>query len=209
MTVVDGKDQDALAISDYRWIIEEDRTFYIDPVHDNHRQQFRQPAASFHLWDEFPHQLHAGGGDGLHGAAVLRIGPDVSGSSTGTHVPAVCDVGNGVCRTDAHNRRRCNPSQVIWIRPSATTSRFCRVTRPTRSTPESRQGGHGMGGCTDRRWTDSVTVMVEPTPLPPAKLSVFVFEDDFPLNGEHDAGGGVDVLVAQRARPGRLQHHPL
>ena len=27
-----------------------------------------------------------------------------------------------------------------------------------------------------------------------AKLSVFVFEDDHPLNGEHDAGGGIDVL---------------
>ena len=24
---------------------------------------------------------------------------------------------------------------------------------------------------------------------------MFVFEDDFPLNGEHDAGGGVDVLA--------------
>ena len=29
----------------------------------------------------------------------------------------------------------------------------------------------------------------------PAKISVFVFEDDFPLNGENDAGGGVDVLA--------------
>ena len=28
-----------------------------------------------------------------------------------------------------------------------------------------------------------------------AKVSAFVFEDDFPLNGEHDAGGGVDVLA--------------
>jgi len=34
-----------------------------------------------------------------------------------------------------------------------------------------------------------VTVISEPSPYPPAKLSVFVFEDDFPLNGEHDAGG--------------------
>ncbi len=31
-------------------------------------------------------------------------------------------------------------------------------------------------------------------PYPPAKLSVFVFEDDFPLNGEQDGGGGIDVL---------------
>ena len=41
----------------------------------------------------------------------------------------------------------------------------------------------------------TVSVIVEPTPLPPSKLTVFVFEDDFPLNGEQDAGGGVDVLA--------------
>jgi hypothetical protein len=41
-----------------------------------------------------------------------------------------------------------------------------------------------------------VTVKVLPTPLPTAKLSVFVFEDDFPLNGEQDGGGGTDVVGA-------------
>ena len=34
-------------------------------------------------------------------------------------------------------------------------------------------------------------MLTQPTPLPTAKLSVFVFEDDFPLNGENDAGGQV------------------
>ena len=37
-------------------------------------------------------------------------------------------------------------------------------------------------------------MLAQPTPYPPSKLSVFVFEDDFPLNGEQDGGGGVDVL---------------
>ena len=32
-------------------------------------------------------------------------------------------------------------------------------------------------------------------PYPTAKISVFVFEDDNPLNGENDTGGGVDVLA--------------
>src|SRR5947209_14050411 len=40
----------------------------------------------------------------------------------------------------------------------------------------------------------SVTILAQPTPFPPSKLSVFVFEDDFPLNGEQDGGGGIDVL---------------
>ena len=33
-------------------------------------------------------------------------------------------------------------------------------------------------------------MLVLPTPLPTGKLSVIVFEDDFPLNGEQDGGGG-------------------
>ena len=36
---------------------------------------------------------------------------------------------------------------------------------------------------------------------------MFVFEDDFPLNGEQDGGGGVDVLSPERAGPGRLPDH--
>ena len=52
----------------------------------------------------------------------------------------------------------------------------------------------GMGGAPIAA-ADSVTDLYAATPFPPSKLSVFVFEDDFPLNGEQDAGGGVDVLA--------------
>ena len=51
-----------------------------------------------------------------------------------------------------------------------------------------------MGGAPIAAGQTAVTVLAQPTPFPPAKLSVFVFEDDFPLNGEQDGGGGVDVL---------------
>src|SRR5438876_8675934 len=45
----------------------------------------------------------------------------------------------------------------------------------------------------------SLTVLTQPDPYPPSKLSVFVFQDDFPLNGEHDGGGSVDVLAPNEA----------
>ena len=51
-----------------------------------------------------------------------------------------------------------------------------------------------MGGAPIAAGQTAVTVLAQPTPFPPSKLSVFVFEDDFPLNGEQDGGGGVDVL---------------
>src|SRR5260370_12733711 len=56
--------------------------------------------------------------------------------------------------------------------------------------------GHSMGGAPIAPGQTSVTVLVQGDPFPTAKLSVSVFEDDFPLNGEQDSGGGVDVLAS-------------
>ncbi len=52
-----------------------------------------------------------------------------------------------------------------------------------------------MGGAQIAPGQTTVTVIVEPESQPAAKVSAFVFEDDHPLNGEHDASGGVDVLA--------------
>jgi hypothetical protein len=62
--------------------------------------------------------------------------------------------------------------------------------------------GHAMGGAqipsvalnTDRT-TQNVKISLQQTPLPTAQISVFVFQDDSPLNGENDAGGGVDIIA--------------
>jgi hypothetical protein len=53
-----------------------------------------------------------------------------------------------------------------------------------------------ISGCTSGTTATFAPVMVKalPTPLPTGKLSIVVFEDDFPLNGEQDSGGGVDVI---------------
>src|SRR5207237_8788418 len=69
-------------------------------------------------------------------------------------------------------------------------------------------GGHGMGGapvacipvspaitCSSTGTFPAVTLLAQATPFPPSKLSVFVFQDDFPLNGDQDGGGGIDVLA--------------
>jgi len=57
-----------------------------------------------------------------------------------------------------------------------------------------------------------VTVYSEPSPYPPGKLAVFVFQDDFPLNGEHDGGGGgvggIDTTIASNEQGlGQFQIH--
>src|SRR5262249_3098424 len=65
--------------------------------------------------------------------------------------------------------------------------------------------GHGMGGAPIPAGATSVTVLTVPTPLPTATMSVFVFEDDWPLNGEQGAGGGVNVLAANEPGLGGFQ----
>ena len=81
--------------------------------------------------------------------------------------------------------------------------------------------GHGMGGasiaaactplppattCTGT-YSSPITVITQPSPYPPGKYSVMVFEDDFPLNGEEDTGGGIDVLSPIEPGLGGFQIH--
>jgi len=62
-----------------------------------------------------------------------------------------------------------------------------------------------MGGVLIAAGQTAVTILTQLTPFLPAQLSVFVFEDDFPLNGEYDVGGGVDVLAANEPGLGGFQ----
>src|ERR1700676_2338612 len=50
-----------------------------------------------------------------------------------------------------------------------------------------------MGGAPIAPAQTSVNVIVQETPFPTAKIAVFVFEDDSPLNGEVDVHGGTEV----------------
>ncbi|MGH7745560.1 MAG: hypothetical protein ACREQ5_12330, partial [Candidatus Dormibacteria bacterium] len=84
-------------------------------------------------------------------------------------------------------------------------------TEPTGFTPASTCG-HTMGGapiapvCTNTGTTAAtrsctlpaaVNISIEPTPLRTSTVTLYVFEDDFPTNGEPDTGGGVDTFPTQ------------
>src|SRR4029077_15870332 len=81
-------------------------------------------------------------------------------------------------------------------------------TEPTGFTTSSTCG-HTMGGspiapvCTGTGATKTcalpaaVNVSIEPTPLRTSTVTVYVFEDDFPTNGEPDTGGGGDTYPTQ------------
>ena len=110
----------------------------------------------------------------------------------------MCDIGNGVCRTTATQQTVVMPGAVHL---DSTKRYYISVLPGDAATPFETANvtpGHGMGGAPIAFPTTgmAVTVCAQPTPFPPSKLSVYVFEDDFPLNGEQDAGGGIDVLAS-------------
>jgi len=240
VTVLDGRDK-ATAILDYRWIIEEDRTFYVDPTKTTTMggtataaDCTANPAAcavpltfgtNFHT-SYMP--LVAAGCVGATGTAVAcETGQTVFNPATGLHDQTVCDVGNGVCRTGPGLTAQTvvTPGQVyldptkryyLSVLPGDAGNPFAAAyggadcTNGIANVPagfDTTQCGHGMGGtpvvasCTPVAPATTctatfapVTVYVQPDPFPTAKLSVFVFEDDFPLNGEQDGGGGTGTV---------------
>ena len=242
------------AIPDFRWIIEEDKTFWVDPnctlnsslttpgcpgVVPGPAGQTTVPnlGVNFHTSTmDFVAQgctgpLSCEGGQTMLDVRPACTSPGVPAgcsATAGQHIPAVCDVGNGACRPDltGNGYTPVLPSSVhldptkryyISVLPGDAANPFpAYLGAPVcGSTPYNGDGslntncGHTMGGAqvppacniliagctpTSTATFSPVTVTVVPSPLPPGKLSVMVFEDDFPLNGEQDAGGGVGVV---------------
>jgi hypothetical protein len=204
---------------DFRWIIEEDRTFYINPACTTNPPPAGCPGAPTTanpagIVPTFGTNFHTSYmpvvAAGCTGPLSCESGQSLLGQL------AVCDGGNGVCRTTATAQAAQNPATVhldptkryyISVLPGDAANSFenlngC-LADPTADC------GHGMGGApiacvpvapavactaTAGAFPATVNVVVQRNPFPPSKLSVFVFEDDFPLNGEQDGGGGIDVL---------------
>jgi hypothetical protein len=225
-------------ITDYRWIIEEDKTFWIDPNCTTNTSATTPgcPAvvAAGGTVPTFGTNFHASNMDfvaqGCTGPLSCESGQTMLVS--GQHVPAVCDLGNGACRPDPNcttlpcltsggttpvlpSSVHLDPTKRYYISilpgdagnpfPAYTSAPNCLTTPFNSDGSLNTACGHTMSGaqiqpacnlftagCTQTSIVAfaPVIVKVAPTPLPTAKLSVIVFEDDFPLNGEQDGGGG-------------------
>jgi len=89
-----------------------------------------------------------------------------------------------------------------------TASNSCLYSKLNAASPMPTDCGHSMGGAnilyaavppaTTPNQT-SATVLVEPNPLKPAALSIFIFEDNSPTNNDYDANeiglGGFEIIV--------------
>ena len=222
---------------DYRWIIEEDKTFWVDP-NCTTNSSISTPGCPTVVGPSgtssipvFGVQFHTSNMDfvaqGCTGPLSCEGGQTMYNAATGTHVPAVCDVGNGACRPDptGNGFTPVLPSQValdpskryyISVLPGDAGSPFpAYLGQPVCNGVEQTAGtgtncGHTMSGspvpaacnilggpnaCTTSSAFAPVRVLVLPTPLPTGTLTIIVFEDDFPLNGEQDGGGGNGTIA--------------
>jgi hypothetical protein len=228
VTLVVKDAKNGAEITDYRWIVEEDRTFRLNPATQvNAGANVPSIGTSFHT--SYMPVIAAG----CVGAVACESGQTVVDPSTGAHNPAVCDIGNGVCRTTGTQQVPVTFDQVsldpnkyyyVSILPGDAGNSFTAgAGAPGLLNPSNPNGpsrpfnidldcgpysassiswapgtgtcGHTMGGAPLAPGKVSVSVLLPETPLPTAKIAVLVFEDDNPLNGEHDAGGGVDILA--------------
>jgi hypothetical protein len=206
--VLDGADKTTV-ITDYRWIIEEDRTAYIDPVCALAQGQATRPAGCPANPINFGTNFH------------ISFMPVIATGCTG---PLSCADDQTVLGQSVTPQARTFPSNValdatkryyISVLPGDAAQPFVAgyagVPDCTASGAAAGECGHGMGGApiptvlNGSHSGQSILVLTEPSPFPPATLSAFVFEDDYPLNGEHDAGGGIDVLSPNEPGLGGFQ----
>ena len=221
-------------ISDYKWIIEQDLTFHIDPACQQNGAGGPKPAncpagLPPSLGTNFHTSYMPVIATGCTGPQSCERGQTVYDPVSGSHLAASCD-GYGICTPGLAQLPASFPSQVnlsaknpdgtpasyyISILPgdaanSFNTGNSSDPTKPgncaTKSTATGQsvpECGHTMGGAPIRPPVAGVfvpvTVNLEPNPLPTATVTVFVFEDDFPLNGEPDTGGGADAFPSQEA----------
>jgi Bacterial cadherin-like domain len=222
------------AITDYRWIIEEDRTVTIDP----NQTTSTSPTPVANLGTNFHSSYMPVVAAGCVGAVACEAGQTFLDPVSNSHQPGVCDIGNGACRTSATQQTAIDPKEVhldpakryyISILPGDAGNSFgSGAGAPVPVNPNNPNGpkrpfsisqdcgayndstkaanwaagagtcGHGMGGAPLAAGQSTVNVQLEETPFPTAKIAVFVFEDDSPLNGENDVHGGTDTFGTAR-----------
>jgi hypothetical protein len=204
--VLDGSDKSTV-ITDYRWVIEEDRTAFVNPVCAQAQGQATQPDGCPTNPINF--------GTNFHTSFMPLIATGCTGSLS-------CADDQTVGGVQVAQPARSSPSDVtldstkryyISVLPGDAAQPFIAgyAGAPDCTSASGGVCGHGMGGApiptvlNGTHSGQSVTVLTEPSPYPPATLSVFVFEDDYPLNGEHDAGGGIDVLSPNEPGLGGFQ----
>src|SRR6267378_2019903 len=204
VSVVDA--QTMIAITDYRWTIEEDTTFHTTPGIGNPNSL----STNFHK-SHMP--LVA---TGCVGPLSCGQGQTWVDPKTGLDGPLPVGMEGYEPQTETTvNQIHLDPAKYYYISilPGDAANPFnngysgsaanCLLPATDPNAVPPSTCGHTMGGAALAPAQASVTVLVEPNPLPPAQLTVYVFEDDNPTNGVNDFAekglGGFQLLLFDKA----------
>src|SRR5882762_8131160 len=185
--VFDGKDK-TTPITDYRWVIEEDRTFYVNP-NCTTNSTATIPGCPAPTTGASGTSVPPTLGVNFHTSYMPYVAQGCTGTlsceggQTVLGAPAVCDIGNGACRPDTTGTgyTAVDPKQVV-LDPSKHY--YISVLPGDAANPfyGASAVGHGMGGapiapaCTPAAGATTctgtfapVTVLSQPSPYQPAK----------------------------------------
>ncbi|HEY3446132.1 MAG TPA: Ig-like domain-containing protein [Myxococcales bacterium] len=166
VAVVDGSDP-SIAISDFRWTLQEDLTFKHDTA-ATPSLGTRSLGTSFHR-SHMPVVA-----TGCVGAISCGSGQTVLDPATGVRV-TVGDA-EALARQTLPSRVALDPSKNYYLS----------ILPGDAGSPP----GHAMGGAEVKRLANGswapLNVKLQPSPLEPAQMSVYVYEDDQPTNGQNE-----------------------
>ena len=192
------------AVNDYRWVIEEDTTFHNNldqPTTDNSAPS--TIAVNFHksympvVATGCVGDISCGSGQSIGGQPVDRAPDTLIGD---VHLDPTKYYYVSVLPGDAANPILAGTGAPVVDATTGKTRQFD-VTQDC--TPDTC--GHTMGGASVAPGQTNATVLVETNPLQTAQLSIFVFEDNSPTNGDIDGNeenqglGGFQVTINDTA----------
>ncbi len=173
-----------VGLTDYRWTIEEDTTYKNDAAVNTTNQVANTLALNFHK-SYMPVVA-----TGCVGTISCGTGQTASGSS----LPLATSVDPSQVALDP------NKHYYISVLPGDAANAF-NAGNSSSSCDAKHPCGHTMGGATIDPGQKTVPVLVEPNPLQTAQLSVFIFEDNNPTNGDIDGVeeqqglGGFEIIL--------------
>ena len=160
------QDSGGETVTDYRWLVQEDATYHIDPAAPGNTPLTEQLFLNFHK-SSMP----------VVAQGCTNCNADVDNPPTGGVFPGPEDIdvnGNGLLDTDI-------PIGDLALDP--TKYYYVSVLPNDAGTGE----GHTIGGAQILPGQTAVTVIVNKQEIPTAQVSAFVFEDNSPTNGAPDA----------------------
>ena len=206
VSIYDAKDfakngTNALTLNDYRWTLQEDLSFPVDPTATPSPSK-RTLSTSFHT-SHMPvvavgcvGPISCGSGQQVRGGAVIT---DVAALAMQT-MPG--DVALDPAKRYYISVLPGDAANPVVVGTCADPA----ITDPANLNYCDPLGkGHIMGGAnvSVSNLASPVVIKVQPTPLQPAQTNIFVYEDNNPTNGQYDLGerglGGFNVILNDTA----------